>query len=299
MTVTPAEQFADDNGWRRRSVRTNGVSLHCVEAGDPASQRIVLLLHGFPEFWYAWRRLLGPLGAAGLRAIAPDLRGYNLSGKPPRVMDYAMAELVADVVGIVREANVPRVTLVGHDWGGIIAWQVAMRHPELLDRLVILNAPHPAAFDRELRRSTTQWLRSTYVLAFQLPWLPEAILRANDWHLLRRMMRHDPVVPGAFSRLDIDRYAAALARPRALASALNYYRALSRVPAALADVRRIDTPTLVFWGDHDKYLVGSLAEGLETWVPSVRVERLPDASHWLHHERPTEVLAKMVDFING
>ncbi|HEV7299466.1 MAG TPA: alpha/beta fold hydrolase [Tepidisphaeraceae bacterium] len=297
MHTPSAERFAEQQGWRRRFVRTNAVALHCVEAGDPIAQRVVVLLHGFPEFWYAWRRQIQPLADAGLRVLAPDLRGYNLSDKPPRVRDYTIAQLVGDIAGLIRNTGGSRVTLVGHDWGGIIAWHVAMRHPQLLHRLAILNAPHPTAFQRELRQRPSQWLRSAYVLFFQLPWLPEALLRAGDWHVLRRMLRVDPVVPYAFRRQDVTRYVTAFARPRALASTLNYYRALSRKPDEMFRAQRIDVPTLVLWGEQDRYLNSSLTDDLYLWVPSVRMERLPDASHWLHHERPARVTARLLEWM--
>jgi epoxide hydrolase 4 len=276
------------------SVQT--VALHSVTAGDPASPRPpVVLLHGFPEFSYAWRRQLPALADAGFHAIAPDLRGYNLSPRPPRVRDYPIELLAADVLALIRETRHPRASVVGHDWGGVVAWWLAMHHPEAVERLVILNAPHPAAYLREVRRPA-QLLRSWYAFLFQLPRLPEALIRANDFALLRSVY-----CGSAFMPEDISRYVEGFARPGALTAALNYYRAAFRQGPGHAgrSVRRIEAPTLLIWGERDRYLVPELTEGLEQWVSNLRVERLPNASHWLHHEDPERVNRLLVEFLSA
>jgi pimeloyl-ACP methyl ester carboxylesterase len=254
-----------------------------------------VLLHGFPEFSYAWRRQLPALADAGFYAIAPDLRGYNLSPKPPRVRDYRIEALAADVLGLIRETGQPRASVVGHDWGGVIAWWLAMHHPEAVERLVVLNAPHPAAYLREVRRPA-QLLRSWYALFFQLPRLPEAAIRGNDFALLRSLFRDI-----AFTPDEIKQYVDAFARPGALTAALNYYRAAFRQGPghATRSIRRIDAPTLLIWGERDRYLVPELTNGLEQWVSDLRVERLPDASHWLHHEEPERVNRLLVEFLSA
>ena len=168
----------------------NGIRLQAWEAGPPDG-RAVVLLHGFPEFWYSWRHQIRFLADAGFRVIAPDLRGYNVSDKPPRVADYRIEPLVADVIGLIEQTTRGRDTLVGHDWGGIIAWFAAMRHPERIEKLVILNAPHAAAYLRELRRPS-QLLRSWYAPFFQLPWLPERVMRWNDYAGVRSLFRSGP-----------------------------------------------------------------------------------------------------------
>jgi pimeloyl-ACP methyl ester carboxylesterase len=279
-----------------------GVPIHYVAAGPQSGNRPpVVLLHGFPEFWYGWRHQIPALAAAGFRAVAPDLRGYNRSGKPPRVSDYRIELLVADVLALVRDVapSSGRASIVGHDWGGIVAWHLAMRHPEAVGRLVILNAPHPAAYLRELRRSPSQLLRSWYVLFFQLPWLPEALIRSNDFAVLRRLFERDPARPGAFTGGDIGRYVEAFSRPGAVSAAVNYYRAVFREgpgPITRA-VRPIDVPTLVIWGRNDRYLVPQLASGLEPWVTNLHVERLERGSHWVQHDEPETVNRLLLEFL--
>jgi pimeloyl-ACP methyl ester carboxylesterase len=231
------------------------------------------------------------MAAAGMRALAPDLRGYGRSPKPPRVRDYAINLLAGDVVDLIRRECGGRAHVVGHDWGGVIAWWLAMHHPDAVDRLVILNAPHPATYLRELRRSPAQLLRSWYILYFQLPWLPEWFIRSGDFAALRRLFRGR----------DAAAYVAAFTDRRSLTAAINYYRAAFRAgPASMARaVRPVRAPTLVIWGDRDRYLVPQLADGLEQWVPGVGVERLPSASHWVQHDEPARVNDLLIEFLRS
>jgi pimeloyl-ACP methyl ester carboxylesterase len=222
-------------GMAHRWVDVGGLRLHCVEAGTGP---LVVLLHGFPEFWYAWRHQIPALADAGHRVVAPDLPGYNTSDKPPRVRDYRPRLLAEDVADLIVALDAGSATVAGHDWGGGLAWLLTMQHPERIQRLVVLNAPHPIRFLTGLR-SPRQLRRSWYILAFQAPWLPERLVAARDFWALRRALGRQPTRPGAFTTQDIDRYVAAAAQPGALRAAVNYYRAL----------RRVDIPTLVIWGD--------------------------------------------------
>lgn len=275
----------------------NGLGFHVVEKGDGP---LVLLLHGFPEFWYAWRHQIPALAAAGFRVVAPDLRGYNLSGKPRGIASYGVETLAADVAALVKGLGEESAFVAGHDWGGALAWYLPLLHPGLVRRLAILNAPHPGAFRRELKRSAVQRKKSSYILFFQLPWLPEKKIRGNDFALLSKMLRRDPVRLGAFTDEDVARYREALARPGALTAALNWYRAALRHPPRLPRERRtIDVPTLVVWGEKDRYLGPALAEGLERWVPDVTVERIPDASHWVQADAPERVNELLVRFFRA
>ena len=273
------------------------VQLHVEESGqgDP-----VVLLHGFPEFSFCWRHQLPALAAAGYHAIAPDLRGYNLSDRPLGVRNYRTHDLVADVAALIRKLPSGKAHVVGHDWGGVLAWRLAAKHPELVKKLVVLNAPHPAAYLRTLKRSPRQWLRSWYVLFFQLPWLPERLIRCRDFALFERGWRKDPVTPGAYSDEDIAKYKEALDRPGALTAAINYYRAAMRWPADLySEPQFVAAPTLLIWGEKDRYLGLDLTEGLEAWVPDLRVERIPDASHWIQNDVPDVVNRLLVEFLAG
>src|SRR5919107_881423 len=195
------------------------VRLHYVEAGGGPP---VLLLHGFPPFWYGWRHQLPALVEAGFRVVAPDMRGYNLSDKPPGVRAYRVELLARDVERLILACGERTASVVGHDWGAIVAWIVAMLHPERVGRLAILNVPHPARLLDALL-SPMQLLRSSYVFFFQIPRLPEEVFRAGDFALLRSALRRDPVRAGTFTAEDIERYVGAMARPGALTATLNYY----------------------------------------------------------------------------
>ncbi len=284
-----------------------GVRLHYVSRGEGP---LVLLLHGFPDFWYGWRHQLAPLAAAGFRAVAVDLRGYNLSDRPIRVDAYALDRLAADVVALATTLGAGRAHVVGHDWGGAIAWRVAMRHPEVVDRLVILNAPHPRRFG-ELLRTPAQALRSWYVGAVQLPIIPELLLEADRRALLHAAWRAMHRRAGAFTDADHAVYDAAFARPGALRAALAYYRAAARRPrqtfahdappnatsgpAAAGDVVR--APTLVVWGQDDPALVAANADGLDRWVPDLRVARVPGAGHFVQADAPAAVNDALCGFL--
>jgi len=276
----------------------NGVRLHYVQAGQGP---LIVLLHGFPEFWYGWRLQIPALAAAGYRVIAPDMRGYNLSEKPPTVADYRMEALTSDVAALIRHAGEENAVVVGHDWGGAVAWETAIRLPQVVRRLVVLNAPHPAAMLRELR-TVEQLRRSWYMFFFQLPWLPEALAHLSGYSALEAVFRRDPTRAGAYSDEDIRLYRQAVARPGALTGAINYYRALFRqAPAgALRGMRALPTitvPTLLIWGMRDRHLGPRLLNGLDQWVATLRVERLPDASHWVMADEPRRVNNLLLGFL--
>jgi pimeloyl-ACP methyl ester carboxylesterase len=244
-----------------------GVRLHYVHAGDPG-RPLVLLLHGFPEFWYGWRQQSGALAAGGFFVVAPDLRGYNLSNKPPHLRDYRLEPLADDVLALATHLGRERFHLVGHDWGGTIAWRAASVSPERVERLVILNAPHPAVYLRELRR----------------------------------LFRYEPARPDEFSEADIERYVEAFSQPGALRSAINYYRAAVRRPAKeMRNVAgKVTSPTLLVWGDRDAYMVPEMASGSEPFVAGpLRVERFPESTHWIQHDEPQRVSELLIEFLGA
>ncbi|MBM3140448.1 MAG: alpha/beta hydrolase [Chloroflexi bacterium] len=273
--------------------RVNGVRLHYVEAGTGP---LVVLLHGFPEHWYSWRHQIPALADAGFRAAAVDLRGAGASERPRGARAYRVETLADDVTALVEALGEERAALLGHDWGGGVAWVAAMRDPARVERLAILNAPHPDRFARSLRRPR-QALRSWYIGLFQLPWLPEVGLRTRGYRALRRAFERD-ARPGAFTPADVDRLVAAAAEPGALTAMLNPYRALRRRPSeATALLARVEQPVLVIWGERDPYLGRELAQVEPRWAPRARTVRLPEAGHFVHAEEPERVNHLLVDFL--
>ena len=278
-----------------RYATVNGVRLHYVEYGKGP---LILLLHGFPECWYAWRYQLPALAEAGYRVVAPDLRGYNLSDKPRGVHAYRMECFIGDVKGLIQTLGEDRAVVVGHDWGGVIAWQLAISEPQMVKKLIILNAPHPQRY-LEALKTPGQLLRSWYVLFFQLPWLPELMIRSFGFAGLRQRLLNEPVHADAFDEVTVKVYQRALAQPGALTAALNYYRAgfRSLVRGLRPNIQPIEMPTLVIWGEQDRYLGADLLEGLEPWVKDLTVERFADASHWVQAEVPERVNERMLQFL--
>lgn len=284
----------DESSLLHRYLEGNGVRLHYVEAG---SGPLVVLLHGFPEYWYTWRYQIPALVAAGYRVVAPDLRGYAHSSKPEPVGAYAVDHVADDVARLIAECGEQRAVVIGHDWGGATAWRLAMRHPEVIERLVILNMPHPVVFARALR-TPQQLLRSWYIFFFQLPWLPEALLASHDYAVMRQLFENDPVRPGAYSPEDVDRMVKAMAMPGAATAAINYYRAAVQHPGrVLADRRPIEAPVLLIWGMQDRHLGPELAELDWRWVPNGRVEKIQEAGHFVQADAPDRVNELVLEFI--
>ena len=282
-------------GWRPGRRQVNGLSLHVVEAG-PETGPLLVLLHGFPEFWWAWRHQITPLAEAGFHVVVPDLRGYNLSDAPRGIATYHLELLVADVLALADSFGADRFDLVGHDWGGVIAWATAARHPGRIGRLVILDAPNPDLLGRALRHPT-QALRSSYAALFQLPLLPEAMLRPLGFAGLRAMMRGS-ARPDTFRPGDLDRYATAWGQPGRLSAMLNYYRALRRRRRP-AEPARIRPPTLVLWGERDAALERHVARDAVGLCDSGRLLVIPGTTHWLHLEEPERVTAEIGGFLKG
>jgi epoxide hydrolase 4 len=267
------------------------VRLHYVEAGEGP---LVILLHGFPEFWFSWRLQIAPLAAAGFRVVAPDLRGYNLSSRPSGVEAYGADKVAADTRGLIRELGAEKALLVGHDFGGTVAWATAMAHPEVVDRLVILNAAHPRKLNEGLKHPN-QLRKLWYFFFFQPPGVPERTVRARNWRFFRRYQR-DAQPP--YTPEETKRYVESWSQPDAATAIINYYRAAVRQSKqAQAQLRPISAPTLVIWGQRDRYLGPELAEPDHDDVPNLdRVERLAGASHWVHHDEPERVSQLLIDF---
>jgi epoxide hydrolase 4 len=281
-------------GWREAWHSVNGVTLHTVEAGEPGSP-LVLLLHGFPEFWWAWRRQITPLAEAGYHVVAPDLRGYNSSDVPHGLRAYHLDVLAGDVAALADAHGADRFHVVGHDWGAVISWWVAARHPRRVQRLVVMDGPHPDTVLRQVITHPTQAVRSSYAAFFQLPRGPEAVLGTARFAGLRTALRTTSR-RGAFPPADLAHYVRAWSHPGSLTGMLNYYRALRlRKPGTAS---RITSPTLVLWGENDQFLGLHLARRGLALCDQGRLVVLGGATHWLHHEQPDRVTAEILGFLD-
>jgi pimeloyl-ACP methyl ester carboxylesterase len=281
-------------------VDANGIRIHCVTAG---SGPLVLLLHGFPQFWYAWRHQI-PALASRFKVVAPDLRGYNDTEKPRGVAEYRTEVLAADVTGVVRAFGYEKAHLVGHDWGGGVAWTTAMQHAEAVDKLAVLNCPHPMLFVKALRSNLRQLGRSWYMFFFQLPALPETVFRLFSRRIVERTFRGLAVRKEAFTDVDLRRFREALEKPGALTAALNYYRATFRNFSALRELAhaptQIGSPTLVIWGENDVALGKELTYGMEPLIRGpFRIEYVRNCSHWVNEEQPELVNRLLLEFLDG
>lgn len=275
----------------------NGIRFHIAAPEQQSNGPLVLLLHGFPEFWYSWRHQLPPLSAAGYHAIAPDLRGYNDTEKPPR--GYDLITLTNDIAAIIKALRYPRAHLVGHDWGGILAWAFAARFPQMTGKLVVMNAPHIPAYQRELRRNPAQWCKSWYVYFFQIPRLPEVMLTRRHGQGIKQLLQR-AALPTTFTAEDLTRYAEAFCKPGAAAAAINWYRAAARhFFISRLNGGHVSAPTLLLWGAQDVALDLSLALGLEQWAPNLTVRILPHATHWIQQDAPELVNRYLLDFLRN
>jgi len=280
--------------------------MHYVSRGEGSP---ILFLHGFPQFWFLWRHQLADLGRDH-RAIAADMRGYNLSCKPEDPEDYRMRHLLGDIRSLVSELDLAPVTLVGHDWGGIVSWAFSLKHPELLERLVIIDAPPPFTWNRDLRESPKQREAVNYMVELSKPSPePEKMLAANDYSMMDQVMQR---IGGMGARLtDAEQavYREAWSQPGALRGGLNYYRAARMgeqvvaggVPEAYEakiTSQSVRVPTMVIWGEKDNVLLPTLTRGLEQWIPDLRTEIVPGAGHWVPYERPEDVNRLIRDFVD-
>ena len=284
----------------------NGVRLHYVSAG---SGKLVMFVHGFPEFWYEWKNQLQDFGRDYF-AVAPDMRGYNLSSKPADVDQYQVKYLVEDLRALAEHLGYKKFTLVAHDWGGAIAWAFAIQHPDYLDRLIIINAPHPGVFQREIANNPAQQKASQYMLLFRSP-QAEQTLSANNYGALVQVVLGEGLKNGVFTEEDKNAYIEAWSQPGALTGGLNYYRAARIGPptpgsgdqpvnfAEGAGSLVVKVPTLVIWGEKDTALLTGNLEGLDKFVPNLMIKRIPDGTHWVIHEKPQLVDSYIREFISA
>lgn len=267
--------------WTHDFIHTNGIKLHYVTQGQGP---LILFLHGFPEFWYSWRKQI-PEFAQDHTAVAIDLRGYNDSDKPESPSAYVMAEFVQDVKGVIEGLGYQDCILVAHDWGAAIAWNFADAHPEMVQKLVILNLPHPAKFAEGLR-TPQQLLRSWYIFFFQIPVLPELLIQLDDYRALEQAFRGMAIDKTTFTDGDIEAYKNAFAKRGVLTAAINYYRNTLQQGLTTRQWRVLEVPTLMIWGENDTALGKELTYGTEQYVQDFRILYIPHCSHWVQQERP-------------
>jgi epoxide hydrolase 4 len=275
----------------------DGVRLHAVAAG-PNDGPLVILLHGFPEFWYSWRKQIGPLAEAGFRVVAPDQRGYNVSSKPPEIAEYAVTNLVADVIAIADQLGQAKFFLAGHDWGAAVAWATALQFPDRLKRLAILNVPHPAVFMRTVRTNFRQMRRSWYMAFFQIPRLPERRFSANNFAMgVKALVASSRA--GTFTNEDLEQYRKAWSNPGTVTAMMNWYRAFFRAKPTLPADMQVHVPTRILWGRCDMFLLPEMAEESLKYCDSADLTFFPDATHWLQHEEGDAVSAALLQFFGG
>ncbi len=281
----------------------NGIRLHYAESGS--GDNLVILLHGFPEFWYSWRKQLLALGEH-FHVVAPDMRGYNLSDKPEGVENYKIDRLVEDVVGLIDHFGAKQAAIVGHDWGGGVAWAVAQKHPERVSKLVVLQVPPAAAWRANM--SLKHLLRSWYMFFFQIPRLPEWLIAQRNHRAIEQSFTEKVVRKNSFSKDDIERYKEAARQPGALTGALNYYRAnvfdrllnRNQTPSSRGNDRRIRVHTLFIFGEQDFAILPATVRGIEKYIDAhYRELRIPDSGHWVQNEAPDEVNAALLEFLKS
>lgn len=279
----------------------NGIRLHYAESGE--GDNLVILLHGFPEFWYSWKKQLIAL-STNFHVIAPDMRGYNLSDKPPKTDDYKIDKLVADVIGLIDHFGVRQAAIVGHDWGAGVAWAVALKHPERVSRLIVLQVPLLAAWRANL--SFKQFLRSWYMFFFQIPRLPEWLISRNNFAAIAQTFEEKVARKNSFTNEEVELYKEAARQPGALTGAINYYRAnvfdrfFGKRPEGDSKQYsgRVRVPTLFIFGEQDFAILPQTVAGLDTYIDAYYRElRIPDSGHWVQNEAPDEVNAAMLEFL--
>jgi epoxide hydrolase 4 len=278
----------------------NGIRMHYVQAGTNPDT-VLLLLHGFPEYWYSWRHQLAALHSR-YTLVAPDLRGYNETAKPPFIWDYTITTLMADMLHLLDTLGHQQAVIVGHNWGGMLAWYLGIYHPHRVKRLIIMNTPHPVLFADAIHTNPRQMLRSTYLSLFQVPFLPELYIRANNFAALETMLRTSTARPDTFSDADIQAYKDALRKPGALAAAINWYRAFislgGNVGTFFGPQKHVPVPTMLLWGEQDPFLGKELSVKTNKFVPDLRTHYLPDSAHWIQQEQPDLVNTYITEFLS-
>lgn len=297
-----SEALFDVSATKHGYAQVGSVRLHYAQYGG--GDRLVVMLHGFPECWYSWRHQLIALGAQ-FTVVAPYMRGYNLSDKPPHVEDYRIDRLVDDVTGLIRHFGREQAAIIGHDWGAGVAWAVALKHPEYVSKLVALQVPPPPVWRKNM--TLRQALRSWYMLFFQIPRLPEWLLSRNDFASLDKMFSETVVRPGTITDSDIAVYKRALREPDALTASLNYYRAnvfplffRRREKRNAFGESSVRVPTMFIYGERDHAIIPETVRGVGHFVDGpYREIRIADVGHWVQQEARSEVTAALCSFLDS
>ena len=276
----------------------NNIKLHYVEE---STGELVILLHGFPEFWYGWRNQI-PVLSKNYRVVAPDMRGYNLSDKPQNVSDYKIEILAADIAALIKNLGAGKAIVVGHDWGAAVAWAVASLHPEVVSKLGILNVPHPAEMRKAfLSFNLSQIIKSYYIFLFQIPFIPEWLLSKNLHDFFSKSFeKFKPAGrPSPITEADIAKYVEAFQRPGALTGAINYYRAAIRNMNSFAPTGMLEMPVLMLWGEQDKALGKELTYGTKDYCKNLEIVYDPTSGHFIQHDNPQLVNEKLLKFFKA
>ncbi|MDY7004772.1 MAG: alpha/beta hydrolase [Cyanobacteriota bacterium] len=282
-----------ENPWSSNFITANSIKIHYVTQG---SGPLMLMLHGFPEFWYSWRHQI-PEFAQDYKVVALDLRGYNESDKPEDISAYVMSEFIKDIEGVIKELGYEKCVLVGHDWGGGIAWSFAYAHPEMVEKLIVMNIPHPAKFKEGLG-TPEQLLRSWYMFFFQLPFLPELMLEFDDYQAIGSIFK-SMVNKSAVTDADIEAYKDAVAKRGALTSMINYYRNIFSGFFNQQEWGILRIPTLMLWGEEDTALGKELTYGTEEYVENFQIRYIPNCGHSVQQEQPQLVNQYMREFLSN
>ena len=283
-----------ENSWKHKYITTNNIKLHYVTQGNGP---LMLMLHGFPEYWYSWRHQI-PEFARDYQVVAIDLRGYNDSDKPKEKSAYVMNELIQDVKGVIQGLGYEKCVLVAHDWGGIIAWNFVDIYPETVEKLIILNLPHPLKLIRSFR-TWKQLQKSWYIFFFQIPFLPELLLQYANYNWIDQMFAGVALDKSIFTLKDIKAYKQAVAKPGALRAMLNYYRNFFITQSINKNWDIVAVPTLMIWGEEDTFLGKELTYGTEAYVRDFKIKYIPNCSHWVQQEQPTLVNQYMREFLRA
>lgn len=275
----------------------NGIHLHVVEKGNKGAP-VIIFLHGFPEFWYGWHNQIDFFVEKGFRVLLPDQRGFNLSDKPIHIKDYQVTELMQDILQLIEATGEKQVFLVGHDLGAAVCWSMAYFYPQLIKKVIIMNVPHPKVMKQTLQTNVRQMLKSWYIGFFQLPWLPELCAKMTNYKVLSFVLKNTSL-PDTFSKADLQLYQQAWQQKDAYTSMINWYRAFARYKNRGSSSKdKIKVPVLILWGVKDAFLQKEMGEKSVDYCQNGQLEQLPDATHWLHHEKSAQVNQLILNFIS-